>query len=171
MPSASRIAAILTAAVLAAGCGLAPPDREFRSLGDFERTVPVTYAGTGNAPRFVAPPGVALASRVEARTGKDGWPTYDLVVTAATRGDADARERIEPNAADAVLIDDEGGRFPCTRLLVPDLEDEPDPKARTWTLVFDLPADYRPAKMLTLIVHWSVDIDGDTYLLTSRFRA
>lgn len=157
--------------------------RTFGSIGDFATTTPPSRAEGGQSTPVNPPAGFAWSHRVDAYvSGSTTEPearfefqidVTDLVATSAWRFD------VLPDAAQ--LVDDQGGRFPCTSARLPDpdalAEEEArqrskgEPRTRRWTLRFDLPDAYRPSAMNVVVVHWSYRVGTNPPVrVTSRFR-
>ncbi|MBK8978020.1 MAG: hypothetical protein IPM29_19110 [Planctomycetes bacterium] len=177
----SGIRALACALLLAAvACSSPAPQRRFGSLGDFETGSSPSRAEGGQAPRFVAPPGLswsaALAALAEGPLDDLPARRYELGLTVVDRTAEPGRWRFALVPDLAVLVDDEGGRFPAVRVRVPDPAAAParrerdGPETGSYTLVFDLPGDYRLRTIGRVAVHWAFELDGALYRVTTLFR-
>lgn len=167
-----RIGALLLCATLS-GCGLAPPLRTWNAIGDLQTGHSKSAAEGGQAPRVEPPPALGWSARLEAVDDPVAGPAYHMILEFTDRTPAAGRWRFDPVASPAELVDDQGGRFACTQVLVPDppAADRREALAHgTWILVFPVGSGYRFAAMTGVSVHWQLRSDGDL-AITTRFRS
>jgi hypothetical protein len=168
----------LASVLLAACSGLAGPSRTFLPLGDYQTSTPRSRAEGGHTPAVIPPPGVGWEVRVLAFPSGGTGPAsrFEFQLDLVDRQTPPGTWRITPVFERAELVDDEGHRFPCTRVRVPELPaeaavDGDAVPARHYDLLFEVPGSYRFGRMNTLAVHWSFVLDGQTWAITTRLRA
>lgn len=165
-----------------AGCGSLDRLAILDPVGDVQTTNPLALAESGRGEPVEAPAGLSwsLALGGFGTEPREGVATrryeFDVTVIDSAEPGPTGLPRAAPSLEQAQLVDDSGHRFRCHRGRVPDTEGralpEPgEPNLATYSLIFDLPSNYRFRQILHVTVHWQLRLqDGTSLPISSRFR-
>lgn len=160
------------------GCAALAEGRAYVAVGDHWTGPSPGLAAGGHTETASPPPGVRWTTAVAGFDAGTGAASHYAMRVTLVDDAMPAEWRLHPLFEAAVLVDDEGGQFPCTRALVPDPAPDDDPdedegaSSREYTFVFAVPTSYRFSRITTLAVHWTLAVDGvdEPLRITTRFR-
>ncbi|MCA8943058.1 MAG: hypothetical protein KDB80_10900 [Planctomycetes bacterium] len=174
-----RMCAIAVILGITAGCGGLVPVKRYASISDVHTTAPRSLAESGRGTPIEFPPGIRCIVAIDAfESAVSELPSrrYEMAITIVDETADSTRPMPEPVFDTAELVDDAGQRFRCRRAMRPADDPRPtdpgEPAVADFTLVFDLPPNYRFRSVTDLTVHWQLRTPDDERLsISSRFRS
>ena len=164
---------LLVASPLLAGCGSLIQGTPFEPLDDLRTTNPRSLAEGGHSVPAIPPPGVywQLQLRGLEENPRKGIPSRRFEVTLqlspVDANGATPQLRLER----AALVDDNGSTFRVSRIVVLDEREKKPKRPHEYSIVFELPPNYRFRQVNRITVHWGLQVgNAPVQLISSRFR-
>lgn len=154
------------------------PVREFASVADVATTTPKSLAESGRGAPVELPAGVRYALSLAAfESGPTDIPQRRFEMTVTVVDTYGRFAFAEPVFANAELVDDSGRRFACQSGTRPadgsaPVTEKGEPSVANYTLLFELPTNYRFRSVSRVTVHWRLRLaSGDAIPISSQFRS